>query len=378
MSPYFPDDLKGKSGAEIAQDLFDEAASEASSWLLERIDAKTLEWRDKRLGLTLRVSPGYLIGLQEVSSVADAAEFCSRNKIALFPEGALFLRGVAELPIACSRPPPQPTIAGFESSVVAFRTGRGVEVALGYPSFHFVRLVGGPLQESDPELPDPTSTTTLVIRNVDRAEVHHVAELALFNLRQSVPGAKFSFCRFGEVPRLEDPNAGRAITLGPEDLPDTTRPEALAFFNRADESEPIAGFLYFYRVVEACFDQVLGDLVHGWRADVNVNDLELLKLVRSLKDNEDKTGLRRVLGHIVDQPMLDSAAAQKVISAGTVDVLVSELYQRRNAIAHGRRGQHQEVLVPYAFSPGQDAQDRAWYDLMRTLALRAIRKFLLV
>ena len=136
--------------------------------------------------------------------------------------------------------------------------------------------------------------------------------------------------------------------------------------------------MYYYRVVEACIDDVLSDLVQSWRSDPKLTDLDLLKAVRNLKDSEDKTGLRLVLGLIVNQALLDSAAAQKVISSGSVDVLVTELYQRRNAIAHGRRGQHHEVLVPYAFSRGRDEIDRAWYELMRTLATRAIERFLLV
>src|SRR5207302_9525084 len=46
---------------------------------------------------------------------------------------------------------------------------------------------------------------------------------------------------------------------------DTGRHETIAFFNRATESEPISGFLYFYRVLESCFDDVLEDAIHVWR-----------------------------------------------------------------------------------------------------------------
>lgn len=248
---------------------------------------------------------------------------------------------------------------------------------IGYPSMLFERLIGKPLQEQNPDLPDPATTTTLVLRNVDRSDVHLVAELVLYLLREYSSGARFAFTRFQDLPGrpLLDPDATVPLSFPRDPLPDTDRPEALAFFNRAEEGDPIAGFLYYYRVVEACFESVLGTLVHSWRIDSAVPDVELLTRIRNLKDREDKTGLRLVFSEIVNQILLDAATERGLIQAASIDMLVSEVYLRRNSVAHGRRGQHREVLVPYAFSAGRDAHDRAWYDLMRNLAVRAIRRF---
>jgi hypothetical protein len=378
MGLLYPKDLDEKSGPDIGLELFGEDFEDAS-WSLQRVDEKYLTWTDKRWGISWKVTAGYLIALQEVSSVADAAAFCEKNKITLFQEGALHYRGTAEVPIVCSRPPPQPDIGGFSNSILNIRTRRGIEASLGYASFLFERLVGRPLQEKDPDLPDPKTVTTLVIRGVDRADVHHVAELALYLLREHGAGARFSFCRFADLAeQLLDTDSSTPLVLPVDPLPDTQLPEALAFFNRALESDPIAGFLYYYRVVEACFEDVLRAMVHAWRIDGALSDIELLARLRGLKDQEDKTGLRAVLGSIVDQSLLDTAALQALIPSASVDVLVTEVYQRRNSIAHGRRGQHKEVLVPYAFSAGRDAHDRAWYDLMATLARRALERYILV
>lgn len=377
--PFYPKDLSGKSGPEIAETLFGETFDESSSWSLVRVDDRSLEWTDLRLGVSWRTTAGALIALQEVSSVGDAQEFCAKNKIALLPEGAIHHRGVAEFPIVCSRVPPLPTITGFAASEVRLHTRSGIEAKIGYPSFLFKKLVGWPLQEVDPELPDPETTTTLVLRGVDRADAHLVAELALYLIRESAGGAQFVFTRYKDLPTraLQDPEAGTPLTLPADPLPDTTRPQALAFFNRAEEAEPITGFLYYYRVLEACFEDVLGALVRQWRGDVGIQDVEFLTRVRKLKDREDTTGLRLVLGLIVDQPLLDDAHNAALITASGVDELVTAVYQRRNAIAHGRRGQHREVLVPLAFSDGRDAHDRAWSRVIRTLALRAITRFIL-
>lgn len=377
---FYPKDLNGKSGPEIAEALFGETLDETSSWSLVRVDEKFLEWTDRRLGVAWRTTSGSLIALQEVSSPKDAQEFCTKNKIALLPEGALHYRGVAEFPIVCSRLPPLPTIAGFDASEVRLHTRSGIEAKIGYASFLFQKLVGRPLQENDPDLPDPETTTTLVLRTVDRADAHLVAELALYLLRENAGGARFVFTRYRDLPGrpLTDPDSGSALTLPTDPLPDTARAEALAFFNRAEEGDPIAGFLYYYRVVEACFEDVLGALVQQWRADGSIPDVEFLMRVRKLKDQEDTTGLRLVLGKIVDQALLDDAHNNGLIPVAGVDELVTGVYHRRNSVAHGRRGQHREVLVPFAFSAGRDAHDRAWSRVMRSLASRAIGQYILV
>lgn len=379
MALLYPKDLDGKSGPEIALELFGESFEDAS-WSLERVDDKFLTWTDSRWGMSWKVTAGYLIALQEVGSIGDAALFCEKNKITMFQEGALHYRSTAELPIVCSRPPPQPDIAGFSASVLSIHTRSGIEASLGYASFLFERLVGKPLQEANPDLPDPSTVTTLVIRGVDRADVHHVAELALYLLRENGGGARFSFCRFADLANgpLFDTDSSTPLNLPADPLPDTRLPEALAFFNRALESDHIAGFLYYYRVIEACFEDVLRSMVRQWRNDGALSEMDLLARVRHLKDKEDKTGLRAVLGAIVDQALLDTAASQGLIPSASVDVLVTEVYHRRNSIAHGRRGQHKEVLVPFAFSPGRDVHDRAWYELMGTLARRAINRYILV
>lgn len=376
---FYPKDFDNKSGPEIAEALFDETFDDTSSWSLTRADEKSLEWTDNRLGVTWRTTAGTLIALQEVSSPKDAQEFCERNKITLLPEGALHYRGVAEFPIVCSRLPPLPTISGFRTSEVRLHTRSGIEAKIGYASFLFQKLIGWPLQEDDPELPDPDTTATLVVRTVDRADAHLVAELALYLLREYAGGARFVFTRYRDLPGrpLADPDSGSPLTLPSDPLPDTKRAEALAFFNRAEESDPIAGFLYYYRVVEACFEDVLGALVRQWRADGSIPDADFLGRVRKLKDQEDTTGLRLVLGAIVDQRILDDAHGNGLIPAAGVDELVTGVYHRRNSVAHGRRGQHREVLVPFAFSSGRDAHDRAWSRVMRTLASRAIGRYIL-
>lgn len=377
---FYPKDFDGKSGPEIAKALFGETFDETSSWTLARVDEKFLEWADGRLGVAWRTTAGALIALQEVSSPKDAQDFCTKNKITLFPEGALHYHGVAEFPIICSRLPPLPTIAGFNASEVRLHIRSGIEAKIGYASFLFQKLIGWPLQEQDPELPDPATTTTLALRTVDRADAHLVAELALYLLRENGGGARFVFTRYRDLPGrpLADPDSGSPLVLPADPLPDTSRAEALAFFNRAEESDAIAGFLYYYRVVEACIEDELGALVQKWRADISIPDVEFLARVRKLKDQEDTTGLRLVLGAIVDQQLLDDAHNNGLIPAAGVDELVTAVYQRRNSVAHGRRGQHREVLVPFAFSAGRDAHHRAWSRVMRALASRAISRYILV
>jgi hypothetical protein len=59
------------------------------------------------------------------------------------------------------------------------------------------------------------------------------------------------------------------------------------------------------------------------------------------------------------------------------DALVERLYSRRNSIAHGRRGAHEEVLVPYCFVQATDGTHQEWRDFMKILAEDALRLWIL-
>jgi hypothetical protein len=151
--------------------------------------------------------------------------------------------------------------------------------------------------------------------------------------------------------------------------------DAVAFLNRAIESEPILGFLYFYRVLEACFDNVLTARIASWRLDASTDELSLLKRVRKLTQKEDTWPLRQVLGVIVDQALLDQSAADGLLESDDVQGLVAAICARRNRIAHGRRSQHGQVLVPYSVSGAEGRPIGLWYQLMRRLAEKALAKW---
>jgi hypothetical protein len=157
----------------------------------------------------------------------------------------------------------------------------------------------------------------------------------------------------------------------------TTHPWAVAFFNRAEESEPLVAFLYYYRVLEACFDLVIESKLNEWRKDEKLDATSLLREVRSIARIEDTFALRQVLGQIVDQAMLDESLAASILDVASVDDLTAKLYSRRNEIAHGRRGQHQKVLVPFSFPLNSSAErDLFWRQKMRSLARLAIERWL--
>ena len=375
-----PADLDGKDGPAVARELFGEAITDEGWWSLARADDRSFEWRDKRLGINWRATQGYLVGLHEVSTLSQASEFGGRNNIRLLKDGGLIFRACAELFIRCA-PMPSPELVRSETDLYRVRTRSGIEASVGYASTLFARLIGRTAAEENEALPDPSTLTTVVIHGVDRDSVSKIAEVVLYHLRNGFAGMHFSFWPLQDYQNappfanvLDDPAPAGLLDLVTEPV----LPEAVAFFNRASESEPIAGFLYLYRVIEACFDVVLNAEVRAWRVDANVDEQELLRQVRKLQQKEDKWALRRVLGEVVDQPLLDRAHSQGLIAVASVDALTEELYTRRNSIAHGRRGQHDRVLVPNYFSSDDErVRDRAWYDAMRSLADRVMAKWIL-
>ena len=161
---------------------------------------------------------------------------------------------------------------------------------------------------------------------------------------------------------------------------DAKNPEVLSFFNRAVESEAIAGFLYFYRVLEFCFDNVLENKIEDWRKDSRIEANTLIRKIRRLiNEKEEKWALREVLGQIIDQAELDSAHHKRLIPDATADSLRDRIYARRNSIAHGRLGSNWKTLYPFGFSRGDSgAHDRLWYDLMKRLTEKSLQKWVFI
>lgn len=374
-----PDDLKGKTGEAVALELFNEQLGQSAWWSLTRQDDVSFQWNDKRLGRSWRAKHGYLVALHEVSTSADARTFAKKNNIHLLSDGFCF-NSVAEVFIQC-RPLAAPELVCSEEDLYRVRTESGIEASVGYPSALFVRLLGKPAAEDNPTLPDPKTLTTLVIRNVTTQQVPAYCELMLYHLRRAFKGQHFSYCRLADLPQTIDCEDGAEESEPPklvDSVQETTRPEAVAFFNRAAESEPIAGFLYLYRVLEACFDDVFDAEVSSWRKDSAIDSLQLAQRFRKLHQKEDKWALRQVLGSLVSQAVLDDAHNKGLVPEASADALAESIYLRRNSIAHGRRGQHDRVLVPFGVSLGDTIQqDHAWLDLARKLADLAMDKWLL-
>lgn len=372
-----PDDLLNLDCHEVSDRLFGRTPSAEDSWSLERIEEKKFRLVEKRLRLSLTVSAGYLVALHEVGSYQHAIEFGQRNNIRVMQDRGIFLRGTAELAIKCDGVPPISSI-GEEPYKIDFSDG--IEVSISHASFLFQRLVAGPSAEVNLGLPEPSVITTLVMTGVDVDNAAHIAEKSLYVLRNHCPDASFDF-----IPLTSKDVIGASLE-GLSNMPrifamdfSTSHPWAIAFFNRATESEPFAAFLYYYRVLEACFDQVIEIKLNSWRANSSLDAAGLLKEVRSLARAEDITALRQVLGQIVDQALLDDALEKTLLDAASVDDLTTQIYLRRNEIAHGRRGQHKKVLVPYSFPMNSSAErDLNWLKVMRSLAGRAIDQWLRV
>jgi hypothetical protein len=378
MKVWYPESLNDLDGTTVMRELFGEDPSTAW-WSLKRVSTGAFDWEDRRLNLNWTVTHGYLVSLHEVSTPAQAQLFAKKNKIHLFDDGGFYFRNVLEINIRCNGLSPPPGLIS-EGDLYRISTKNGIEAYVGYASMLFQRLVARPAVEVNERLPDPETLTTLVVKGVDRSEMHAAAEIVLYHLRVQFPGVSFEFWPLPQLHLAPPLNEAEDTSVSPrlaESLYETSRPEAIAFFNRAQEAEPIQSFLYFYRVLEACFEDVLDQEVRSWRADLTVDTVQLLKNVRSLQQKEDIWALRRVLGKIVDQPMLDSAHAQGLISEASAEALTQAVYLRRNSIAHGRRGQHQEVLVPFGFSLVGDGQHRLWRDLLEKLATKALNMWLL-
>lgn len=371
-----PKDLEALDCSEIAERLFGRVLAPDGWWSLHRIDGDTrFRLDDSRLRLSLPVSAGFLVALHEVSNYEHAANFAAKNKIRILQDRGLFFRGTSEIAIKCDGVPPI-LPQGKERFRVEFSDG--IEATIAHASFLFQRLVALPSAEVNPALPDPGVLTTLVMSGVDIDNVRDVAERSLYALRDWFPGVPFDFVS------LTAPNVLGDSDDNISDQQDalntsfaTAHPWAIAFFNRAGENEPLAAFLYYYRVLEACFDLVIEQKLNGWRNNNSLDAAGLLKEVRAIARTEDTFALRQVLGQIVDQPLLDKAVSNGIIDVAAVDDLTTKIYLRRNEIAHGRRGQHQKVLVPYAFPFNASAErDIHWLGLMRTLALRSIENWL--
>jgi hypothetical protein len=227
-------------------------------------------------------------------------------------------------------------------------------------------------------MPDPSTVPTLVINGIDREDVSNTAEQVLYHLRREFAEATFLPAR---VPDLMMPPEAPAQLPKPARVVSslrTSRPEAVAFYNRASESEPVLGFLYYYRVLEACFDDVLSFELSSWRRDPGITELDLLRNVRRLTQKEDLWSLRQVLGQVVNQVLLDQAHKHHLIDQASADALRDAIYNRRNSIAHGRRGQHARVLVPFCVASKDTQHDRLWWELMGKLASSALAKWILL
>ncbi|MCY1034008.1 hypothetical protein OV207_21320 [Corallococcus sp. BB11-1] len=253
-----PDDLNDKDGPTIAQELFGRDPETPSWWSLERINNKHLEWKDNRLGLSWKVTHGLLVALREVSTPEDAASFALSNKIHLLPNGGFYFRNTAEILIHCNEIP-APEQVTTPDDLYGISTTANMEATIGYSSQLFVRLVGSPMAEINKGAQEPFSIRTIVISHIEKEQVGGAAELALYHLRKKFPGLSLSFGPFsdtGSMPGLLD----LEHPISPmrfENLLSTDRTEAIAFYNRALESPPIPGFLYYYRVLESCFDDIL-------------------------------------------------------------------------------------------------------------------------
>lgn len=370
-----PDDLNEKTAEWVAHELFGEDLSLAVPWSLKRTDPGNFEFLDERFASPWRMSHGYLVALHEIGTRAQAVDFAKKNRISLLDDGGYYFKGTAEVFVRAIIPPVEEYKSIQDFYRVAFSTG--IEATLGHRSLVFSRLIAEPAADEFPTLPDPDTLTTLVLKDVDREEVRDVAEQALFHIRGGFPGLAILPGRIPDlvIPPDPPPNTPASALVG--GLAETTRPEAIAFYNRAIESEPVLGFLYLYRVLEACFDDVLVAEVATWRADPLVNEIDLLKRVRGLTQKEDVWSLRRVLGRIVDQAVLDRASQDGLIPEPTADALANAVYTRRNSIAHGRRGRHTRVLVPFCVSGKDGADDRRWRDLMKGLADQALAAWIL-
>ncbi|MEI9940190.1 MAG: hypothetical protein WDO69_23475 [Pseudomonadota bacterium] len=377
MVEWNPSDLDGRTAEYVAQELFGETLDDPW-WSLER-DGAAFVWTENRLMLKLKATQGYLIGLQEVSTAAQAKIFATRNSIKLFPSGGILVKGVAELFLRCNGLAP-PEMVTKDTHLFRITTTTGVSASVGYGSRLFRRLVAGPCAEEIQGFPDIATITTMAFHPADSADVHQVAETLLFHLRRTYPGVSFKFCELqniGHEPLLEPAENAPAEPEAIAGLREAANAEALAFYNRATEGEPIQAFLYFYRVLEACFDAVLHDTVSTWRADQKLTTGALLKKFRQLQQREDIWSLRKVLAHIVDQLFLDQAHEKGLIPTATSDALAQAIYSRRNSVAHGRRGAHTEVLVPYGFAPSLESNHVDWRDVMTQLAEKALEKWIL-
>jgi hypothetical protein len=383
VSPHYsPDDLKGLDAAVTCKLLFGEDPEDNPWWSLEREDESSFRWTDKYLGVSWSATHGYLIALQEVSTVDQAFDFARKNRIHLFKEGGLSLKGkgVAELFIRTQGIPPR-ELAKTDSDLYRLRFRSGTLAKIGYGSMLFLRLVSGPAAEGNPNFPDPKTLTTLVLCGVEGDEVESVADLALFHFRRHFKGINFSFWAIKDLhlaPGFEEsPEAPDPPNLV-EGLENAHRPEAIAFFNRAKENGTITGFLYFYRVLESCFDYVINQEVQQWRSDTTLDCGNLIRKIKRLhSEREDKWSLRRVLGAILDQPLLEKAVSSGLIRSADAESLSEAIYTRRNSIAHGRGKMNEALLVPYGFPLGDTGQhDRSWYNLMEDLASRSLGKWI--
>jgi len=369
---WYPNDLRDLDPAEIARELFGEAFD--NWWRLERVDASRFTWFDARRKAEWQFSSGYLIALHEVSSRQQAKDFAAKNDIWLHEEGAIHCRSTAELALVCSKRSPAPLTA----NMFTVNLKNGVTANVGYSTLLYRKLVALPAGEENPRLPDPTTMCTLVINGVERSQLAGVAEICLYHLRDSHPDLRFQFWPVSTIhraPEPDDEDLQPMVTMIGE-LPSTSRPEAVAFYNRARESDSITAFLYYYRVLEACFEDVLRQEIAKWRHDQGVDDLELMKNFRAMNQREDIKALRAMLGQIIDQQVLDRAHRQGLIGDATADSLTEGIYARRNSIAHGRKGQHVEVLVPFAF--GDELRHLSWCGVMALLAEKALKRWVVI
>jgi hypothetical protein len=364
------------SAEQIKAELFGEQGDGPVSWSLTRGDNRNLTWRDSRLGFDFGVTQGFLVALHEVSAYAHAKEFAEKNRIALIENRGLIFRGTAEIAVRCAGLAQWVTQPTDPTYILQFIDG--AEATLGFASPLFRQLVVRPAAEQNIQMPDPQTITTLVITNVDRTNVSGTAEVCLYHLRDYFPTQGFEYVSLDRPPiyRKDVEEVETPGTAG--SLHGTLQPWAIAFFNRAVESEQLTAFLYFYRVLEACFDFVLSDEVGKWRGSPDVSILDLIKKIRSFGFREDKWALRRVLTEIVDQKTLDQAAADGLITQPNIDELVDKIYARRNEIAHGRRGQLSKVLVPFAVPVNETPHfDARWFDLMRKFAKECCTRWIL-
>lgn len=375
VSHWYPDDLSGKTDKEVAQDLF--GITPSMWWHLERATGNSFNWHELRFGEAWRATHGFLVGLHEVGSSESAKQFASRNKITLFDGGGLYYRNRAEFLIQCALPPKE-LLTGLED-LFQIQDVSGMCANVGYSSLLFQRLVASPAAEENGNLPDPTAMRTVILQGVEKSEVHQAAEVVLYHLREYFGKDHFRFCNIGELRGLSDLDDESDSRVDPrlvEQLPQFSHREAIAFMNRAEEADAITAFLYYYRVLEACFDAVLEQQIATWRGDPKIDSLGLLKNFRKLQQREDVSSLRRVVGKLVDQQILDQACSAGLILSSTAEALCNGIYNRRNSIAHGRRGQHNQVLVPYAFYTDHEPSHLAWRDLAGNLATLAVKEWL--